>query len=410
MGTERAYYEYAGAGPVEGRILEIRPGKGQMAVILERTIFYPEGGGQPADRGTIGGRPLLDVWEEGEEILHLMDAAEGAALAPGPVELVLDAPRRRDFTVAHTAQHLLSGTILRLTGRSTASMRLGEEICTIDVEGPEFDGEALREVEDAVMDAVEEDRPVIIHRCPPEDLGSFPLRKKPPRGEGVIRVVEIQGKDFSPCCGTHLGTTGAIGMLRILGAEKYKGMTRITFIAGRRVFQESRLLRRNGELISRTLQAPVAGIGEAVLALREKALRLEGRLKIMEEEAARGRARELLVEAGLSSPDSFGKGGPLPGEGLVITRIFEDRTMEELLRTGRAAQVGCRAAIVLAAAGEGKFAAFCSQSSLDLRALVKGPLAAQGGRGGGNASFFQGLFPGEEALRAFIAALPPRFP
>jgi alanyl-tRNA synthetase len=406
MRTERAYYEHTTAEPVEARILEIRPWEDKAAVILDRTIFYPEGGGQSADRGTVQGRPLLDVREEGGEILHVLEAGDGRALSPGPVELILDAARRRDFSVCHTAQHLLSGTILRLTGRPTVSMRLGEEIGTIDVDvpvsaaGPEgrgsppgLSGESLLAVEDAVADAIEEDQPLIIHLCPPEDLARFPLRKVPPQGEEVIRVVEIRGHDFSPCCGTHLKSTGQIGMLRITGAEKYKGMTRITFIAGRRVLRDSRLLGRNGEIISRALKVPAAETGEAVLALLEKTARLERRIKALEEEAALGRARDLLREAGFEA-----------GGGGLIARIFPEADMEELLRIGRAAQRFCGAAIILASGPEKKFAAFCSRKDTDLRALVQGPLEAHGGRGGGGPGFFQGLFPDEEKLNAFMAS------
>jgi alanyl-tRNA synthetase len=268
MKTERAYYDCTGGEAVRAAVLEVRSQGERTALILDKTIFYPEGGGQSADRGTINGIPLLDVREEGGEILHLVSTAE--ALKPGPGELRLDAPRRRDFTVHHTAQHLLSGTILRMTGFPTVSMHLGEDLCTIDVDAPAVSGEALLAVEDAVQDAVEADVPVVIHRCPPEKVEDFPLRKTPPQREEVIRVVEIRGHDFSPCCGTHLNSTGPIGIVRILGAEKYKGKTRISFIAGRRVFRESRLLRQNGEIVSRALKVPVAETGRGVLALLER--------------------------------------------------------------------------------------------------------------------------------------------
>jgi alanyl-tRNA synthetase len=185
MPTQRAYYDYAGAEIFRAEIREVRPPAektGKTAVILDKTIFYPEGGGQSADRGTINGIPLADVREQGGEILHL--AAEGGdQLVPGPAELALDVRRRRDFTVQHTGQHLLSGTILRMTGKPTVSMRLGEEFNTIDVDAPDLAAETLAVIEDAVMDAVEEDCPVIFHLCPPEDITAFPLRKVPPRGK-----------------------------------------------------------------------------------------------------------------------------------------------------------------------------------------------------------------------------------
>jgi alanyl-tRNA synthetase len=414
MPTQRAYYDYAGPEIFRAEIREVRPsaeGDGKTAVILDKTIFYPEGGGQSADRGTINGIALADVREKDGEILHLA-ARGGEALVPGPAELALDVRRRRDFTVQHTGQHLLSGTMLRMTGKPTVSMRLGEEFNTIDVDAPELAPEVLAAVEEAVMDAVEEDCPVVIHHCPPEDIAAFPLRKVPPRGEEVIRVVEIRGHDFSPCCGTHCVSTGQIGILRILGAEKYKGMTRISFIAGRRCFQDSRLLRRNGELISRALKVPVGETGKAVLALLEKTGRLERDLRALEEAAAETKAQALLEKAGLlpgpapdsrEAPDSGGApdSGPVP----PAVEMFPAAGIDEVLRIGRAAQKKTRACLVLASERDMKFAAFCSAKGRDVRPLVQEAMEKQGGKGGGGPGFFQGLFDSPEALRAFMAAV-----
>ena len=243
--TERAYYTYASSAPFAAEIRECRSGKGNctsealaeaaggnglIKVILDKTIFYPEGGGQPSDRGTINGVPLLEVREEGGEIVHLVSARDLDKVKPGSAILVLDSRRRRDFTQLHTGQHLLSGIILRKLGAPTFSLHLGDDICTIDVDtGAELNEQILVDIEEAVADAIEENHPVNIHLCPPEDVHSFSLRKIPPTGEDVIRVVEVEGFDVIACCGTHLKSTAEIGMLRILGAEKYKGKVRIGF-------------------------------------------------------------------------------------------------------------------------------------------------------------------------------------
>ncbi|GHV86886.1 alanyl-tRNA editing protein [Spirochaetia bacterium] len=404
MQTERVYYDYFSADVYRANIREIRPMEDSVAVILDKTIFYPEGGGQGADRGSINGVPLLDVQErpstipgeKGEEILHLVNAADAVTLSPGPAELLLDAKRRRDLTVCHTAQHLLSGTILRLTGKFTVSMHLGEETCTIDVDTAELSAETLIKVEEAAADAIEEDHPVIIHLCPPEDVTSFPLRKKIPQGEEVIRVVEIGATDFSPCCGTHCKSTGQIGMLRILGAEKYKGMTRVTFIAGRRCLNDSRLLRQNGDLISRSLKVPVNETGKAVQALLEKTAKLERDLKGFEEAAAETRAEALLSKIG---------GGGNDAAGTVLVETYPDAGIEEVLRIGRAAQKKTAAILVLASAADKKFAGFCSVKTTDIRPLLKDAMEAHQGKGGGGPGFFQGLFDSADALAAFLADL-----
>ena len=124
--TERLYYDYVSSSPFKAEILELKPAGGdEVQVLLDKTIFYPEVGGQPGDRGSINGISLLDVREKDGEILHLVSAA--VQLKPGPAELLLDHRRRRDHTVLHTGQHLLSGIILRMTGAPTVSMHLGEE-------------------------------------------------------------------------------------------------------------------------------------------------------------------------------------------------------------------------------------------------------------------------------------------
>jgi alanyl-tRNA synthetase len=405
MLTERLYYRFNSSSPFDAEIKEVRPCRdGASAVLLDRTLFYPEGGGQPGDRGTVNGVPLTDVREQDGEILHLVNEKEAPNLAPGPAVLVLDAARRRDFTVHHSGQHLLSGIMLRLTGRPTVSMHLGDGICTIDVDSAvktgtlpaELSEEVLDAVEEVVADAIEENHPLIIHLCPPEDLGSFPLRKVPPKGEEVIRVVEIEGNDFSPCCGTHLGSTGEIGMLRILGAEKYKGMTRVSFIAGRRCLRDSRLLNRNGNIISRALSVPLAETGKGVLELAEKASALERRLKALEEEAAQIKAGELVKRTGA---------GGEAGSGKVIVEAFSDADIDEVLRIGRAAQKLSAAVFVLASEKDCKFAAFCAVKGVDIRPLVKGAFETTGGRGGGGPSFFQGSYASADKLEEFLSLI-----
>jgi alanyl-tRNA synthetase len=390
--TERLYYDYAAPEPFSAEIREIRPLGDRAAILLDRTIFYPEGGGQEADRGSVNGVPLLDVKEEaGGEILHLVSAADAGALKPGPASLVLDSRRRRDFTVQHSAQHLLSGTILRLTGKYTVSMRLGQEFNTIDVDAPELSAATLTQAEDAAADAIEADAPIVIHFCPPEDITKFPLRKVPPQGEDVIRVVEIVGHDFSPCCGTHCKSTGQIGLLRILGAERYKGMTRVTFIAGRRALTQSRILWRNGETISRALKVPVTDTGAGVLALLERSAVLERELKALREAAAEQKAEALLVKA-RGQADS-----PVP----LVAETY-NASFDEILRIGRAAQKKTSAVLLLASRDEKKFAAFCSDKGTDLRPLLKTAMEKNGGKGGGGAGFFQGAFETVSALESFL--------
>jgi len=411
MKTEKACYDYASALPYNAAIIEITSTPdGNTRVVLDKTIFYPEGGGQPADRGTINGIPLLDVQEKNGVIFHLVAADASAALKPGPAELVLDSRRRRDITVQHTGQHLLSGTIFRLFGGNTVSMHLGDETCTIDIDIPEMSADCLLVAEEAVAAALEENLPVIIHLCPPEDISTLPLRKFPPQGEDVIRVVEIKGIDFSPCCGTHLKSTAEIGVLRILNAEKYKGMTRITFIVGRRVLLDSRLLRQNAAVISRVLSVPLGEIGRGVLEFLEKANQTEARLKVLEAEAAQVKALALFDKAASLSKAVSRNGANTPtveANPVIVVESYATEGIDEVISVGKAAQKEARAALILVLAAEKdlKFAAFCTEKSFDLRPVIKKAFDAQGGRGGGNSSFFQGSFETKEDLDTFLGSV-----
>jgi alanyl-tRNA synthetase len=394
MRTKQDYYDVdlCGDGKAAAEICEIRPWGEQKAAVLDRTIFYPEGGGQGADRGTINGCEVLDVVkEEGGEILHILPGI--CALVPGPCELVLDLSRRRDFAVQHTAQHLVSGAMLRLTGYPTVSMHLGDDYTTIDVDGKDIGRETLLAVEDEAALAVERNVPVVIHLCPPERVEDFPLRKIPPKDEEVIRVVEIRGYDFSPCCGTHVSNAARLGMIRILGSEKYKGMTRIYLIAGRRCLKDSRMLGENAGIISRALSVPVEETGAAALALLEKAGKMEERLKALAEEAARIRACAIIEKAELEGA----------GPGSWHTEYFPDADMEEVTNLGKQLRELSGAVFVLGAGKDRKFAALCSAEGADIRPRLKEVLEKAGGKGGGGKDFFQGQFASCDELEAFLA-------
>ena len=395
--TEKVYYNYNSAAPFEAEILEIRPASdGSAAVFLDKTIFYPEGGGQPADRGTINGVSMLNVREQNGEIFHLISVIDSEKLAPGKAELILDSRRRRDLAALHTGQHILSATLLRMIEAPTVSMHIGDDSYTIDVDIADMNEELLTAVEDTVADIIEENRPVIVHLCPPEDVNSFPLRKVPPKGEEVLRIVEIKDCDIIACCGTHVKTTAEIGLFRILAAEKYKGMTRVYFSAGRRLLLESRRLRQNAVTVSRAISAPLGEIGKGILEFIEKSAERDERLKILEEKAIKEKAEALLVKAALLNKAAD------TNQPIIVIESFAEESIDEILNIGKIAQKKSQAVFILASAEAGKFVAFSSVKDFDLRGFIKDPFETHGGKGGGGASFFQGGFGTKEALDGFL--------
>jgi len=419
MRTERVYYDYDSPLPYKAGILELKPaGEGRTAVILDKTIFFPEGGGQPGDRGSINGVPLLDVIEKDNGILHLVSSIEdpdAPRLKIGPAELILDARRRRDLAALHTGQHLLSATLLRMINAPTVSMHMGDEHCTIDVDIAEISDEALLAAEEVVADAIEENHPVIVHPCPPEDLSSFPLRKVPPQGEEVIRVVEIEGHDFVACCGTHLKSTAEIGLLRVLGTEKYKGMNRISFLAGRRLLNDCRILRKNAVVVSRAMSVPVNETGQGVLDYLEKAGQMEKQLKNLEQKAVHEKAETLIRKAAeavksdeaVKSAEAAARTAPeskIKGPALIIESYTEE-DFSRVLFISKIVQKHSQEAYVLVSEQDLKFVAFCPAKGFDMRNFLKDAFEANGGRGGGSSSFFQGSFGTKEALDVFLRGI-----
>jgi alanyl-tRNA synthetase len=182
--------------------------------------------------------------------------------------------------------------------------------------------------------------------------------------------------------------------LRIFGAEKYKGMTRITFLAGRRLLLDSRLLRHNAVIASRALSVPVNGIGNGVLNLAEKFTEIERRLKVFTEAAVREKAEALVQKA--VSASTYSKLPP------IIVESYADEGINEVLNIGKIAHKKIQAVFVLASGQDNKFAAYSSVEGFDLRSFLKNALEAQGGKGGGGNTFFQGSFESNKALEGFI--------
>ncbi|MBP7262881.1 MAG: alanyl-tRNA editing protein [Spirochaetia bacterium] len=388
MNTKPLFYDEPSTDSCAARVLGLRPVTGGLGVILDRSPFYPEGGGQPCDLGTLAGLPLRFVGYEGDDIVHVVaDTAEArSALEPGQTATcVLDRARRRDHSEQHTAQHLLSATVLRLLGGPTTSFHLGEQYSSIDVDLPAMDRVDADAVEDAVLDVIREDYPIVTHVCPPEDPASFPLRRKPPEGEAVIRILEIDGIDYTPCAGTHLASAGRIGLFRILRAEKYKGMTRVYFVAGGRAFADYRALADGARKAAAVLGVAEGDHAAAVATLSDKAREMELKLRQALDAASAAEAARLAAAA--------------PELGLLSARAQDvagaKRLAKALASAGRVALVRSDAEPKCVAAGP--------DGSRDIGAVLKPLCLARGGKGGGGPSLFQAAFPDQASLDRFTA-------
>lgn len=359
------------------------------SIVLDRSVFYPESGGQMADRGTLAGAPVRDVQlDEQGRVHHVL---EGALPAVGArVRGVIDADRRRVHMALHSAQHLLSRALVELAGAETVSSRLGESVCTIDVSRDGIADARIAEAEAMIHAIVDEDRAVRAWFPEPEELASLPLRRAPKAEHERVRVVDVGGFDVSPCGGTHVLRTAQIGVVRVIGSERYKGGTRVSFSAGARARRE--LLAEAGVVreLGRTLQTPPDGVIAALARLRESLEGARGEL---------GRARSALARsiAALATSEAGVTRAWIDDGGIELIR----QVAAELTREGDGVAVVAGpiegGVHVVVARGPG--------STADARALLQQIASATGGRGGGRPERAEGRMPAGSDVRAAIAGV-----
>src|SRR5713101_2774398 len=247
--TERLYLTDSYLTRFHARVVRTFQSKNQLAVVLDRSAFYPEGGGQPGDRGTLGGVPVLDTQERDGELLHLVDAPTWTL---GEVDGIVDWARRFDHMQQHHGQHLLSAAFLRVHQAPTVSFHLGEKTCTIDLDCPidRLSPAALRAAEASANESIWRDLPVIARDFVGEERARLTLRKEPVKGD---RVVLVEGVDASPCGGTHPARTGEVGCVAILKVQRWgDAKARVEFACGGRVVG---LLREANEILVTAAEA-----------------------------------------------------------------------------------------------------------------------------------------------------------
>lgn len=247
-------------------------GESRFAVVLDRTAFFPEQGGQKADRGTLGGASLLDAEIHEGVITHILDAPLEAG---SEVEGEVDWPRRFDFMQQHTGEHILSGLANRLYGAENVGFHLSEREVQLDfsVQLSEAELEAL---EHAANQAIFRDIPVKAYYPNAEELAALNYRQKKEL-TGAIRIVELEGVDCCACCAPHVARSSEVGILKILSTMNYKGGTRLYIACGMRAVQDYAARIREAQQLSKLLSAPQGELSAAVVRVQEKAMAAEQR-------------------------------------------------------------------------------------------------------------------------------------
>lgn len=365
--------------------------EGQSWAVLEDTVLYPEGGGQPCDRGTANGIEVLEVRSHAGELRHRL----AAPLAEGSVALVLDWARRFDHMQQHTGQHLLTALAQDRFGWPTMAFHLGEEVSDVELAVPTLTpGDRVR-LEEAIAQEIRAARPVRARRVDAEGYAREKVRSRglPDGHVGDIRLVEIEGVDLNTCGGTHLRHTGELESMVLLGTEPLRGGLRLFFVAGGRVRRRLAAHEARTAALRGLLGAPDAELVAVLQGKVEQALGAEKRLRRTEEELAEALA-----------------GGLATAPGVLAEAHLGERDMAFLQRLARLALVAAPAKTVFLtaeAAGQGIFLLSAGpEAALDIPALGRGVAEALGAKGGGSGKSFQGKAPDLAGRARALALLP----
>lgn len=355
---------------------------GGYAVTLDRTAFFPEGGGQGADHGTLGGAHVLDAHDVGGEVIHLTDAP----LAVGSeVEGHVDAERRLDMMQQHSGEHIFSGLVHGLFGYDNVGFHIGTEAVTMDFNGPLTEEDARR-VELLANGIVWKNIPVEVTVPPKDELERMTYRSKKAI-DGDVRIVHIEDADTCACCGTHVRLTGSVGQIKVLGVQKYKSGVRVSILCGRRALAQENVLLDQVKRAATALSAKQHEVGDAVchvLAERDS-LRAQNDalgLRIFDLLAKREADQDVRVVACDALPASQAR-----------------KAAGQLC-------AGARLGLVLIPREDGwSFA--CSSQTEDVRGVTRALCDAFGGRGGGPKDMTQGVLTRgtEEEIRAAVKAM-----
>ena len=376
MQPTKKYYEAdAFRATAAGRILAVEPdGRGGGTLALDGTVFYPEGGGQPADRGTLtlpDGTVLdvTDVHESAGVIWHSVSALPAGAVPGTEVRQALDWAWRFDKMQQHTGEHILSGILHRMFGAENVGFHIGADAVRMDTSVP-ISAEGLRAAELAANQVIWQNVPVLITYPTPAELAALTYRSKKEIA-GQVRIVTIPGADVCACCGTHTAFTGQVGQIKILTAENYKGGVRLSIVCGQRALEAAQAMRARQADIGALLSAKADQTAAAVHRVYEEYTALK-----FAHFGLCGQLFDALAAQVEPGTDAIRTVPGLDPDGLhrLAVRLSEATT-------------GLCAALTPTERGTG----YClAQADGDVRALTRALNAALNGRGGGKPGICQG--------------------
>ncbi len=391
--TELIYYSEPERSSFSAKILEIREDKRGVSLILDRTCFYPEGGGQPADKGRIAELNIIDVQKTDDEVLHYFEEGKNRTDLPAEgstAECEVDMDHRFDYMQQHTGQHLVSAALVKIADIQTVSVHQGEEYTAIETSAEEIDALTIAGVESEVNRIICLNLPVNAVVTDDEGLSEFNLRR-PTKRSGKIRIVEIPGTDCVACGGLHLSSTGLTGLAKCTGTEKIRGHVRLLWKIGRRAYEDYSLKTAVTDELSVLYSAPLAEITDRCKDSLEAFNRLKYELGQME-----------IARAEKTAGDIAEYGRPWTESAKVHTVILENESSDYIKNL-------CR---LLSDCDEGKiFMLFnksadkttwalvqAGESDFNFNAFSSDFLKPLGVKGGGKSPIWQGILTQPEKL------------
>jgi len=366
MHTVKVYDTRPTATEIKSKVLRCLPIGEGIAVILDQTCFFPGGGGQEADKGTIDGQLVISVKEEHEEILHIVKEAIPAGKE---VVLKIDHEKRlRDIEI-HTGEHILSGTALRLFGTRNVGFHMGKDFNTADFD-IQISEKQLIELELEVNRLIRANLPIFVSYPDANTLNGLTLRKKPKTNE-PLRVVEITGADLCACCGTHGNRSGDVGLLRIISSESIRGGTRVFFLCGSKACEYTTDEHYSAVHAASLYSSKVKDLPERILKEREKMDELKAEKAAVESLLAEEIIKHLRMNNGLVEEK-------LPLSLPLLKKIAEKLTEHS----------ACAAVLY---GNDGYVLMKHPESTFDLK-TKNDDLLKKGAKGGGKGLFYSGRF------------------
>lgn len=365
--TEKLYYSDGHLSRFTARVTSCEKEDGVWAVKLDRSAFFPGGGGQEADEGVLSDMKLLGLREEGEDIVHLTPAP----LEPGAlVEGRIDWPLRFSRMQGHSGEHILSGTVHRLFGYNNVGFHMGEEAITIDFSG-ELSREDLSRAELEANRAIWRDVPVRTLLPTPGELAAMDYRSKKEL-TGQVRIVEIEGVDLCACCAPHVSHSGEVGLLKIIDSMRHRGGTRLTLLCGEAALLDYEALHENNAAVSAALSAKRLETGGAIARVMAEQEERRAEFTKLKRELLQLKAAALR---------------PTEGSICIFESDIDMITLRELVNAGSELAGKVCAGF---AGTDGDYKYIIGSRTVPLRARAKEINAAIDGRGGGSDAMIQG--------------------